>query len=325
MARKILGLVFLFVVCYLGMHFYIRHKNTITDDVTKIGRLAECQPNDARVVTIQQNTDGKPLELRFERIDRPLPGVPAVAAVERWIWVMRTPVSGVADPAAVRRIISTLCELYDPQPVRAADFEPETATRRLARKVEVTFENGKTSTVEFGKLVSRSTVIRYGGPEGDRAVRIPDSFLEVVSLPPGEYKNLRVMRLEADSIQQAVLSVDGRDRFTLERAGADWKVLQGGKVLGGGSNEASKFLNRVSTLRAIGVVSEDYPEERCARLAPKVRVSLFDISGRQEVVRYAYGPAGDVLACSSLGAQEFKIHRDMIPYLEISAQSLLEK
>lgn len=325
MARKILGLVFLFVVCYLGMHFYIRHKNTVTDDVTKIGRLAECQPNDARVVTVQQYNDGKPVELRFERIDHPAAGVPAVAAVERWIWVMRTPVAGVADPAAVRRIISTLCELYDPQPVRAEEFRPETATRRLARKVEVAFDNGRTSTVEFGMLTDRSTVVRYSGPEGDKVVRIPDGFVEVASLPTGEYKNLRVMRLEADNIQQAVLNIDGKERFTLERAGADWKVLQDGKMLGRASDEAGKFINRVSTLRAIGVISEDFPGEACSRLAPKVKVNLLDISGRQEVVRYAYGATGDVIACSSLGAQEFKVHRDMVPYLEINAKSLLAK
>jgi hypothetical protein len=325
MARKIFAVVALFVVCYLGAHFYIRHKNTVTDDVTKVGRLASCQPNDARAITIEQRVEGKPVELRFERVDRPPPGVPSVTAVERWIWVMRTPVAGVADPATVRRIVSTMCGLYDPRDVRADEFRPETATRRLAHRVEITFENGKTSSVEFGALADSATVVHYAGPEGERTVRIPQDFLQVTSRPTGEYKNLRVMRLDADNIQQTTLSIDGKERFTLERAGSDWKVLNDGKMLGQGSDEAGKFLNRVSTLLAIGVVSEDFPDERCAAIPTKVKVSLLDISGRQEVVRFAYGPAGDVLACSSMGAQEFKVHRDMVPYLEITPKSILKK
>ena len=69
MIRKSLGLLGLFIAFYLGAHYYIRWKNTVTDDVTKIGRLVECQPNDARELTLHQVTSGKAEELSFRRAD----------------------------------------------------------------------------------------------------------------------------------------------------------------------------------------------------------------------------------------------------------------
>jgi len=323
MARKISLLFVLFIACYMAAHYYIRYKNTVTDDVTKLGRLANCQPNDARAIKIEQATDGKMQALLFERTDKPAPGIPAVAAMEHWSWVMRSPESGVADPTAIRRIASTLCELYDPVPVRAEEFRPETSPRRLARRVEFTFERGPVAVVEFGADLDRSTVIHYQGPEGDKMVRIPDRFLEVVSLPLADFKNMRVMRLETDNIQQATLTIDGKERFSLERAGADWNVLSQGKTVGSGSEEAVKFLNRISTLRGIGVLAEDFTEEKCAQLKPRAVVKVLDLTGREETVRFLYGKAGgDITACSSLGTQEFKVHHDMLPFLDVSLKSI---
>ena len=325
MARKIFTVVALFVVCYMAAHFYIRYKNTVTDDVSKIGRLVECQPNDARTITIWRNIEGRMEELRFERLDQPEPGLPAVTAVARWDWAMRAPSNGVADPTTMRRIASTLCELYDPVPVRAEEFHPEILTRRLARRVVVSLDGGRTATVEFGALADRSTVIRFSGIGPPRLVRITDRFLEVVSLPAGDYKNLRVMRLETDNIQSAKLTIDGKERFSLERAGADWKVLLRGKAVGDGSEEAMKFLNRISTLRGIGVEAEGFPPEKCAALKAYAVVSALGIAGRQETLRFDFGPKGDIMACSSLGAQEFRVHHDMAQFLDVPLKRVVVK
>ncbi|MGZ3651311.1 MAG: DUF4340 domain-containing protein [Bdellovibrionota bacterium] len=326
MARKILLLVVLFIACYMAAHFYIRYKNTVTDDVTKIGRLANCQPSDARTIKIEQFSDGKKQELFFERTDHPAAGIPAVAAMERWSWVMKAPSRGVADPTAIRRIASTLCELYDPTPVRPEEFRAELATRRLARRVEFTMDSGAASSVEFGADQDRSTVIHYKGPEGDKMVRIPDRFLEVVSLPVAEFKNMRLMRLETDNIQKAELTIDGKERFTLERSGADWNVKLNGGLIGAGSEEAAKFLNRLSTLRGIRVMAEDFSAEKCAALKARAVVKAIDLMGQEEKVRFEYGKTGGSLtACSSLGAQEFEVHHDMLPFLDVPLKSVLLK
>ena len=49
MTKKISGLFLIFIACYLGAHFYIRHKNTVYDDVSKIGRLIECEQNEFKI------------------------------------------------------------------------------------------------------------------------------------------------------------------------------------------------------------------------------------------------------------------------------------
>ncbi|MGG2324687.1 hypothetical protein, partial [Salmonella enterica] len=90
----------------------LRWKNTVYDDVTKIGRLVECQPNDFRSLEITLTGEGASGELRFERVDQPEAGVPAVTQVGRWRWRMVRPVRGEADADHVRRVASTICELY---------------------------------------------------------------------------------------------------------------------------------------------------------------------------------------------------------------------
>lgn len=327
MAKKILAIVFLFVAFYMGAHFYIRWKNTVTDDVTKISRMVECQPNDLRSLVIQQAVEGKTEELRLERVDQPETGVPAVTAMARWEWRFTQPVTGEADPTLVRRIASTICELYDPIPVRPDDFHPEVSPNRLARRVEAKLvAEGKEQTVafEFGVLADRNTVIRYHDGSGkERTYKIPDRFLQVASVPPEGLRNLRVMKIEADNVQQATLKIDGKERFTLERAGADWKVLQAGKEKGEGSEEAERFVNRLSTLRALDVESPAYSSSDCLAAKAKVVFSVHAIGGREETLRFDYGRGGDVAGCSTLGSQKFRVHRDLVKYLEIPVGKVL--
>jgi hypothetical protein len=329
MARKLILLIALFVAFYLAAHLYIRRRNTVTDDVTKIFRLVECQPNDVKSLTIQQNNEGKAQEIHFERLDKPEPGIPAVTAVSRWEWKLASPPGGEADPVLVRRIASTICELYEPIPVRDEFFGLKSATRRLARKVTAALSGENTDryiSFEFGAMNDRSTVVHFDdGAHGVRAYKIPDRFLQVTSLPPEEFRNLRVMRLDADNVQQATLTVDGKERFTLERAGADWKVLLGGKEKGDGAEEAGRFLNRISTLRALEVLDVAYGPKACESAKAKAVLRVHGIAGREETLRFDYGRGGDISACSSLGTQKFRVHRDLLKYLDIPLRNVLAK
>jgi len=330
MVRKIITLVVLFVVFYMSAHYYIRWKNTVTDDVTKISRLVECHPNDLRALRIQQRTEeGKPEELSFERVDQPQPGVPAVTAAERWEWKYVKPFPGEAEPVLIRRIASTICELYDPISLRDEDMKPDTMSHRHAERLEATLatKSGPQNYIfEFGAVSpDHSNVIRFTGPGGTRVLRIPDHFLQAASLTPEAYRNLRVMRLEADNVERAELKIDGKERFTLERAGADWKVLLGGKEKGEGSEEASRFINRVSTLRAIGVDSPEYSPKDCESSPAKAVLNMHGVAGREEILRFNYGKAGDVAACSSARTMKFRVHHDLLQFLDIPMKSVLAK
>ena len=47
--------------------------------------------------------------------------------------------------------------------------------------------------------------------------------------------------------------------------------------------------------------------------------------GQEEEARFAYGPKGDVTACSSLGTQKFRVHRDLIPFLDVPLKAVRAK
>lgn len=329
MARKLLALPAIFIVFYLGAHYYIRWKHTIRDDVTRLGRLVECEPNEFQAIQIDQEADGKTETVALEREDAPKPGMPAAAAVSRWEWRFTERLAGEADPVLVRRIASTICELYDPSPIRPGDFRPlraGQAGRRVARKVNAVLRAERGPVVlsfEFGDPRGRLYPLRFDGPSGARHVMVADLFQRVSALSPAELRNMRVMRLDSDNVQQASLRINGEERFTLERAGSDWKVFVGGKEKGTGSEEAAKFLNRISTLRGLKISAVGYSSHDCARDKAAAVLSLRGIGGREETLRFAYGRAGSMAACSSLGTQRFVVHRDLLPFLDIPVTKVL--
>jgi hypothetical protein len=308
----------------MGAHYYIRWRNTVTDDVTKLGRIVECQANDVRAIRINGVIEGKPQELAFERLDHPIPGIPPAADLEQWQWKMSSPLAGVADPALIRRIASALCELYDPIPVRSSDFRLGPEEKKLEATLATSVGEAKVH-FEFGVLSRPSTVIRYFGFGQERTVRIPDLFLETISLPIEKYRNKKVLNLDADNIQRATLKVEGKERFTLERAGGDWKVFQNGKEKGAGNAEAGKFVNRISTLEAIEIVAEGFYAPECNSLKANALVQVQDVLGKVSEIRFAYSPNSDLTACSTRGSQKFRIHRDFLPYLDISTKNVLPK
>lgn len=327
MARKILSLLALFIAFYLGAHFYIRWKNTVHDDVTKISRAVECQPNDFRALTLVQADGNKREEIRLERVDSPTGGLPSAVALAQWQWKIASPLAGEADAVLIRRIAATICELYDPIPVRETDFQPETATRRLAREVSaVLVSSGQEKKIkfEFGAWQDRQTVVRYTNESQKvRTLKIPDRFLQVTSVPPEEFRNLRVMRLDGDNVQRAVLRIDGKERFTLERAGADWSVLIAGKEKGQGSEEADRFVNRLSTLKALSVEEEGFSREACAKMPAKAVISFLGVADKDEELRFQYGAQGDLTGCSTRGTQKFRVHRDLVKYVDIPIRKVL--
>jgi hypothetical protein len=318
------------IVTYLGAHYWIRWKNTVHDDVTKVSSLVDCEPNDVKAIAITQQADGKTEELEFERLDQPVPGTPTAVSYAQADWRYLKPSRGEADATLLRRISSTVCELYDPVLLAhddAGNLAP--AESRSARFLKILLK---------GKAGERKLSFRFSAPGADRmvtvsaeldgvtrAAKIPPQLLQAASLSPEQYQSLQVMRTDADNIQTATLRIDGKERFTLERLGADWKLLEQGKDKGPASEEANRFVNRLSTLKALGVMEPSYGADRCRASAARAVFDVRGVAGREESVRFDYGRGGEIAVCSTARTMKFRVHRDLLKYLDVSAKSLATK
>lgn len=319
------SLLILLAVSYLGAHYWLRWKRTVRDDVTKVGRLVDCEPNSVRSVTIERNAAEGKEALAFERADTPAPGTTAAVGFAQADWRLRSPLAGEADGALLRRISSTVCELWDPVLVREREVGEPAATVGLARSLRLGLADGGTIEVGFGAAgADRMVPIKVKDAEGKvKTARIPDLLLQTASRPTQEYRSRLVMRMEADNVQQATLKIDGKERFTLERAGADWVVLAGGRKLGASPGEAGKFVNRIATLQALEVLEPQYGPKQCRTLKAKAELGLRGVAGREETVIFDYGRGGDVAACSTARTMKFRVHRDLVKYLDVSPKALL--
>ncbi|HEY8280349.1 MAG TPA: DUF4340 domain-containing protein [Bdellovibrionota bacterium] len=332
MARKLSALAIIFVVFYLCAHYYIRWRNTVTDDVTKLSRLVDCDPADFRSIQIRQISEGKIQELKFERVDMPEPGLSPAMVAARWEWKYAEPDLGEADPVWMRRIASTICELYDPVPLRPDAFQPVREGTHYAVRLTATLGaeglqgSGGLQKAEFdfgARAPDRTATLRYRSGSEERVVRISERFQQMASLPPEEFRNLRVMRLEADNVQRVSLKIGGKERFSMERTGADWKILRGGKELGQGMDGANRFLNRLASLKALGVEKLDYGSKECEGSKAKAVLELSAVGDRDETLRFDYGRSGEVSACSTARRTKFRVHHEIVRYLDVPASAVL--
>lgn len=318
MARKIAILFSLFIVFYLGAHFWIRWKNRIQVDTIKTSSLIECEPHQVRGLKVLQREAAAEQMIVFERTDNPEPGLPPAAQLAQAEWSESTPAMGEADSASLNRLASLVCELYDPIPQRPEEMVESSAPERRAQRLEVSVAKGEKlerHEIDFGQVGrDRLNVIRYRSGKGERTVKIPPQLLQLLSRPAKDFLNLRVLRSTADNIQHALVSFDGKERFTLERAGADWNISSAGKTIKP-SEEVERYLNRLSTLKALeakpGVAAD------CQKKPHKVSLELSLVGGKKEFVGFDFGKSGDVSACNGSRAASFRVHRDLVKHLDL--------
>jgi hypothetical protein len=328
MAKKIAIILLVFVCFYLGAHFYIRWKNRVTDDVSKVTQLVACDANEVRGIKIFTSKGDKESELSFVRVDQPGGGVPPAAQLAASEWKYESPLTGEADATAMIRFASMFCEIYDPAPTRDEEYAPGAAPVD-----RVVFDLGSKGihTLRFGKTAEeRMVVTRYEGPDGSsRTVKIPPKIMQLASQEPKLYLNTRVMRMTADNINVATVYRGDKESFSLERQGDGWKILIDGKEVGPGSEEAQKFVNRLSTLKAIKVDAEALSPTNCERAQSRMSVELEGVGGREEAIFFQYKPEGkgkgkpgDITVCNTARDALFTVHRDLIPYLEVPVEKL---
>jgi hypothetical protein len=318
MARKIATLFALFIVSYLGAHFYIRWKNRIQYDTIKTSSLIECEPNQIRSLKILQREGVAEQMLVFERIDTAEPGLPPAAQLAKSEWKESSPAVGEADTTVMNHLVSQICELYDPIPLRTEEMVDAAVPGRRAKRMEISIlTNGKVEQheMDFGPVSSdRQNVIRYRSPNGERVVKIVPQLLQLASKPPKDFLNLRVFRVNTDNTQAAIISFDGKEKFVLERQGADWRVTSAGKEMKPG-REVERYLNTLTTLRAKEVVPGESAD--CEKKPHKAVIQLTAIGGRKELAGFDYGKKGPVAACDSARATKFTVDPDIVKYLDL--------
>lgn len=324
MAKKIAIILLIFVCFYLGAHFYIRWKNQSTNDASKVTQLVQCDPNEVKGIKISQK-GGK--ELSFSRVDQPGAGVPPAAQLAAAEWKYESPLSGEADASVMIRFASMFCEIYDPAPTRDEEYAPGAAPVD-----HIVFQLGEKGdhTLRFGKTAEeRMVVTRYEGAGLARTVKIQPKIMQLASQEPAAYLNTRVMRMTADNVNVATVYHGSKESFSLERQGDGWRVMAGGKDIGQGNEEAQKFVNRLSTLKALKVDSEALSPANCERAQSKISVELAGVGGRKEALFFQYKPEAKgkekqsgVTVCNTARDALFTVHRDLIPYIELPAEKL---
>lgn len=319
MAKKIITLFLIFIAFYLGAHYWIRWRNRVHVDTIKTTSLVVCEANQLRALKILQREGAREELVTLERVDSFQPGLAPAQQLAKSEWKEILPVAGEADGVLLNRLVSLLCELYDPIPLRAADMVEADNSRRGAQKLEFSLEkNGRTEwhAIEFGAVSKdRQNIIRYrdGGGE-ERVVKIPAQLSQLVSQPPKQFINLRVLKTTADDIQSASVTVGGKEKFLLERAGAEWRFLRGGREAKP-REEVERYVNRFATLKALE--AEPAAKQDCEGGAHKVKITFTRVAGEKEIVGFDYGKSGTLNACSSARSAKFKVHRDLLRYLEL--------
>lgn len=329
MKRKLAILFLIFIACYMGTHYYIKWKNRSFLDSEKTTKLIDCLPNQVREFSLRQMESGKEKELKFIRIDKPEAGLTDSVQLSKAEWQWVSPLVGAeADSGLFNRLASMVCGIYEPIPTKQEEMGDLPATDLVAK--EITFlwnkERGsKTATIRFGRMSqNRKNIIELTFDGQKKYFQISPELMQVLSQEQKYFSNMRVMKVALDNIQAAEVERNKKENFHLERDGADWSIVVDGKKTTGAA-EAARFINRISTLRALEIINNNYPAEECEKNGGQVVVKIQALAGQQEKI-YFNTKGGEYLeACNSARKSKFKIHKEMWKYLVTPLKELTKK
>lgn len=319
--KKILIFLVVAITLYMGLHYWLRHKRTITDDVTKLGRLVDCDPNSISGFQINRTKES----VTYERKDETAPGTPTTLSLENSEWYASGFVKGEADSSLFSRLATMVCETYDPLPVKDSDFQPLPNGEKASIAFTEIKEGKKLNhLIGFGAQSSdRMTLIQYVSASGSVSTyKIPTKLYQLVAQPAKATLNRRVARVKSDNIMKVVVKKK-KGLFHLERNDSGWTVLEGKKTLGTSPAEADKFINRITTLLAIDISADGLSPQYCEPKSADYEVNLSGVTGQGESVFFTVGKTGPLKACSSARNTLFFVHRDFLKFLQVTGASLL--
>jgi hypothetical protein len=135
--------------------------------------------------------------------------------------------------------------------------------------------------------------------------------------------------MTADNVNVMTVFRGAKESFTLERQGSGWRVMLGGKEIGRGTEEAQKYVNRLSTLKAIKADEDALSPANCDRAQSRMSIEIIGVGDRKEALFFQYKPDSksdkkprNVTVCNTARDALFTVHRDLIPYLETPVEKL---
>lgn len=329
--KKSLILLSLFVGFYMLGHFALRSWNQRKASVSEATKLVNCDPGKIQSVRIIQPSavaSEATKELVFERIDSPDPSLPALAQFAKADWRLISPRKIEADSSILNRLTSLVCEQYNPLILKPDSFALSESKDSRALKISYRFfgQEKDSGEIHFGLVTAdRMNIVQLKTGSESTVAKVPLSLLEASSMPEVSFENRRVLKMSADNIQTATVFKDGKESFTVQRAGADWKVLQAGKEIGEGSAEAGKYVNRLSTLRGIDILDAEFAPEKCEKEKTNYRVEFVGVANRKETLFLNAAKGKPISSCSSERTAKFKIHEDILKYISQPKEKLISR
>ncbi len=324
MAKKIAIILGIFVGFYLSAHYYIRWKNTVTDNVTKVKKIISCEPNDITSIKIV-HSGSNGTGLLIQRVDPKVPGAPAALQFEQSEWKILAEPKIEAEQSLTTGIAAKICEIYDPIPSKEEEFQ-QLGGAKVTLDVSAAKDGSESSwKLEFTGLGNdRLVVMKLSeGGGSPKYYKTAAKLFQLATLPQKEFVNTRLMRMQADNINRMSVGFAKGKSFRLERNAEGWDVFAGDKALGKGNEEAVRFVNRFTTLKAIAVNYEELNPNVCDPDKGSATVQIEGLNNRVELLSFHYGKNGPIKACNSQREAIFTIHRDFVPFLETPMSKML--
>ncbi|MCO5142464.1 MAG: hypothetical protein M9962_05170 [Oligoflexia bacterium] len=315
MYKKIIALVILFIVAYLGAHFYIRESRQIKTDTTILTRLVDCEPNSIKKMKIR-NERGEVFE--FIRTDLAIEGMPSSSQFAFAEWQVETPKNGEGDTQSINRLASMTCESFNPVPISEEDWKSNISG--LSNIVYMELETIKDNVlINFAKVHSDKTIdieVKIGN-KNSSYYRVPAKIFTLINAEENGWKNYKITKMPNDSIQIVSVFYKNQEKFTLEREGVSWRKKIDSVDKGLASDEANKYVNRISTLKAIEIKNPSFGKDNCESQAKDFKIVFRGLNNNSEVIVLNKNK-DNLFACSSLRDSEFVVHKDLLKYLPIN-------
>lgn len=249
-------------------------------------------------------------------------------------WNMTLPVVSEANNSIIANLPNGLCDMRKEHDYKETD-QPN-ALGLDPPAAEVILHSGpKFWSLRFGTKREASSVIAAVKKDSDAqswdTFWAPNKIEYLLQLPESEFQNRNVVKMWLDNIQALKLTINGKESFSLERQGADWIVKRGNKSIGPANDEATKFVNRLSSLQAVGWEDTNFAPDNCDKMQSVFTVSLEGVAGRKETIHFSAPQKVKItkeprmLTCNTARRALFHIHGDMEKYLRTDMQTLLSK
>ncbi len=307
---KVLILIAVFAAAFsLGKLFSQSRTHRFTE--RSVAKLLDCDPAKVRKIELRGRET-----IVLERTDTASDQLFRSHVLDLLRWDLRTPENREADAARASKLASLACETFNPEPVSSAEKESVVFDGPSVRLVYGSNDQGNFDLKFSKKIIGRKAFVRVG--ENGPSFKVPENILQFFSVSVAELENRRVARITPGNVMMLETWRENKPLINLERNGDGWVLRQGKKVLGNGTAEADRYVNRAVNLYALKIYSGESP---CGK-RPEFRLDVSGVSGRKEEWKFIPSKNG-FLVCNSQRDEVFLVHKDIAKYLNIPARRLM--